>query len=237
CISFNCDSHYRTGVDQTILRYAGPGCSSLIGAWMELGPFRVNSDGKTLFRNDYAWNNGEMQLTARKIGNAWIDDATNAKGKIDYWWTHALISDETHEELIAECHFVNNTSSANCGSVISDSLYELGNIDHYNIYICAYLSTPQAQKWLHRHCANGFPCKIYKMDQMQALQLYSTGFLDFHLKSKIIEKVTKTCICCFYSGDIDSVVPITSTKYSLNWLKLPIEKPWYPWNLNDEVSN
>ncbi|XP_059635588.1 serine carboxypeptidase 1-like [Cornus florida] len=36
----------------------GPGCSSLgYGAMEELGPFRVKSDGKTLFRNDYAWNN------------------------------------------------------------------------------------------------------------------------------------------------------------------------------------
>lgn len=36
----------------------GPGCSSLgNGAMMELGPFRVNSDGKTLSQNKYAWNN------------------------------------------------------------------------------------------------------------------------------------------------------------------------------------
>ncbi|RWR90010.1 serine carboxypeptidase II-3-like protein [Cinnamomum micranthum f. kanehirae] len=36
----------------------GPGCSSFgNGAMMELGPFRVNSDGQSLFRNDYAWNN------------------------------------------------------------------------------------------------------------------------------------------------------------------------------------
>ncbi|KAJ0889850.1 putative carboxypeptidase D [Helianthus annuus] len=35
----------------------GPGCSSFgYGAMEELGPFRVNSDGKTLYRNDYAWN-------------------------------------------------------------------------------------------------------------------------------------------------------------------------------------
>lgn len=37
----------------------GPGCSSLgAGAMAELGPFRVNSDGKTLSRNRHAWNNG-----------------------------------------------------------------------------------------------------------------------------------------------------------------------------------
>ncbi|XXG86574.1 hypothetical protein AAC387_Pa11g1437 [Persea americana] len=36
----------------------GPGCSSLgYGAMEELGPFRVKSDGKTLYSNDYAWNN------------------------------------------------------------------------------------------------------------------------------------------------------------------------------------
>ncbi|KAM7521045.1 hypothetical protein LguiB_020007 [Lonicera macranthoides] len=36
----------------------GPGCSSLgAGAMMELGPFRVNKDNKTLSRNKYAWNN------------------------------------------------------------------------------------------------------------------------------------------------------------------------------------
>ncbi|KAM3258006.1 hypothetical protein ACQJBY_049996 [Aegilops geniculata] len=36
----------------------GPGCSSLgAGAMAELGPFRVNRDGKTLSRNRHAWNN------------------------------------------------------------------------------------------------------------------------------------------------------------------------------------
>ncbi|KAK4379735.1 hypothetical protein RND71_001597 [Anisodus tanguticus] len=35
----------------------GPGCSSVAyGAMEELGPFRVHSDGKTLYRNHYAWN-------------------------------------------------------------------------------------------------------------------------------------------------------------------------------------
>ncbi|CAM8972951.1 unnamed protein product [Rhodiola kirilowii] len=35
----------------------GPGCSSLaFGAMEELGPFRVNSNGGTLFRNPYSWN-------------------------------------------------------------------------------------------------------------------------------------------------------------------------------------
>ncbi|KAL2460224.1 Serine carboxypeptidase-like 40 [Abeliophyllum distichum] len=36
----------------------GPGCSSIgSGAMTEQGPFRVNPDGKTLWYNQYAWNN------------------------------------------------------------------------------------------------------------------------------------------------------------------------------------
>lgn len=35
----------------------GPGCSSLaFGAMEEIGPFRVHSDGKTLYINNFAWN-------------------------------------------------------------------------------------------------------------------------------------------------------------------------------------
>lgn len=47
--------------------YAGPGCSSFgYGAMQELGPFRVNSDGRTLYTNQYAWNNGKHTLLATR---------------------------------------------------------------------------------------------------------------------------------------------------------------------------
>lgn len=46
--------------EMMVLGCIGPGCSSLgYGAMEELGPFRVESDGKTLYSNDYAWNHGE----------------------------------------------------------------------------------------------------------------------------------------------------------------------------------
>lgn len=37
------------------------------------------------------------------------------------------------------------------------------------------------------------------------------------------------------SGDIDGRVPVTSTTYSLNLLKLPVKAPWRSWTVNDEV--
>ncbi|KAL0413676.1 UNVERIFIED_CONTAM: Serine carboxypeptidase-like 40 [Sesamum radiatum] len=41
----------------------GPGCSSLAyGAMQELGPFRVHSDGKTLYKNKFSWNHAANVL-------------------------------------------------------------------------------------------------------------------------------------------------------------------------------
>ena len=37
------------------------------------------------------------------------------------------------------------------------------------------------------------------------------------------------------SGDIDGRVPVTSTKYSINKMKLPVKIAWHPWFLNKEV--
>jgi len=43
---------------------AGPGCSSFgIGAFQEIGPFRVDTDGKTLCNFKYAWNTGHITST------------------------------------------------------------------------------------------------------------------------------------------------------------------------------
>ncbi|RVW82747.1 Serine carboxypeptidase-like 25 [Vitis vinifera] len=39
-----------------------------------------------------------------------------------------------------------------------------------------------------------------------------------------------------FSGDVDSVVPVTATRYSLAHLKLATKIPWYPWYVKKQVG-
>ncbi|KAG5542187.1 hypothetical protein RHGRI_021899 [Rhododendron griersonianum] len=183
----------------------GPGCSSLgYGAMEELGPFRVNSDGKTLFRNEYSWNNvanviflespagvgfsysntssdyktvGDQRTAEDSyIGNPYIDDSTTGKGIYDYYWTHALISDETHAGITRHCDFVSGNFSRTCKLYRNQAFVEHEKLDLYdiyaplcnssapktpspgsvnnfdpcsNIYVASYLNLPEVQKALH----------------------------------------------------------------------------------------
>ncbi|CAN4110270.1 unnamed protein product [Withania somnifera] len=61
----------------------GPGCSSLAyGAFQELGPFRVNSDGKTLYKNNFAWNHAANVLFVESpagVGFSYSNTSTDVK--------------------------------------------------------------------------------------------------------------------------------------------------------------
>ncbi|KAK3036165.1 hypothetical protein RJ639_029902 [Escallonia herrerae] len=153
------------------------------------------------------------------IGNAWIDDATNQKGLLDYWWTHALLSDETHEKLITECQFVNDTSSPKCEDIIDNSFDTLGDLDVYNIYapICLDPVLKNGSTG-----SNGVDAQL-----IPGL----TPQLPSFRSSRISLQATFAS-----GGDVDGRVPVTSTKYSLNWLNLPIETAWRPWYLDQEVG-
>ncbi|CAI9761598.1 unnamed protein product [Fraxinus pennsylvanica] len=314
----------------------GPGCSSIgYGAMEELGPFRVGSDGKTLFRNNYAWNNvanviflespagvgfsytkksspynttgdkstasdaysflinwferfpqyktqefyitGEsysghyvpqlaytillnnknsnhtvINLKGIAMGNAWIEDLTTARGIYDYFWTHALNSDETHNGIVKFCGLLNGNLSDECWSYADKTPEEIGNIEINNIYapVClnkslrngsggsvnyfdpcsdtyveSYLNNPDVQSALHTKSTNWTACRPYNWtDSPDTILPVIKDLIGNGLRVWI------------YSGDIDANVPVTSSRYSINSLNLPIQTSWHPWYLDNEVG-
>lgn len=69
-----------------------------------------------------------------QVGNGWIDDNLCLKGMYDFYWTHALNSDETHEGMEKHCHFKSFNESNECFGYQNKANDEVGTIDNYNIY-------------------------------------------------------------------------------------------------------
>ncbi|KAJ4831610.1 hypothetical protein Tsubulata_014823 [Turnera subulata] len=315
----------------------GPGCSSFgNGAMMELGPFRVDKDGKTLYRNKYAWNqdaniiflespagvgfsysnttsdyelsgdnrtaqdsytflvnwlerfpeykNREFYITGESyaghyvpqlaqtvihnnnnnnstkinlrgiaIGNAYIDYETTLTGSVDYFWTHALISDEMHDLLATNCKFTTPNVSDVCSETLDQATKVIGIIYRYDIYapLCnssfysesafifdpcspdyvhSYLNNPEVQKALHvtdiPHQWEACSAKISQLWKDQAVTVLP-------ILQELINLGLRVWI---YSGDTDPAIPVTSTKYAIKKLQTPIRTTWYPWYTQGEVG-
>uniref|UniRef100_A0A6B2LTZ3 Peptidase S10 serine carboxypeptidase n=1 Tax=Arcella intermedia TaxID=1963864 RepID=A0A6B2LTZ3_9EUKA len=47
----------------------GPGASSMLGCFIENGPYRINLDGKTISSNPYGWNqNANLLFIDQPVG-------------------------------------------------------------------------------------------------------------------------------------------------------------------------
>ncbi|WMV12940.1 hypothetical protein MTR67_006325, partial [Solanum verrucosum] len=315
----------------------GPGCSSFgAGAMMELGPFRVNKDGKTLWLNPFAWNNvanilflespagvgfsysntssdyttgdektrqdsftflvnwmerfpeykhrdfyitGEsyaghyvpqlaqlilsyketepnlvINLQGIATGNGIIDDETMNSGTYDFYWTHALISDEVHDGIVLNCNFLAETTSKACNEYIKQADSSQSNIYAYNTYsqLCnssVYTSLP----------IDGFdPCSADYVDNylnsaevQKALNVKDTpyswdscnGFIfgswqdSPHSVLTVFQELMQSGIRVWiYSGDIDHVLSVTTSTYAIDKIKTPVKTPWYPWFFQGEVG-
>ncbi|KAG8363637.1 hypothetical protein BUALT_Bualt19G0043200 [Buddleja alternifolia] len=117
----------------------GPGCSSLgYGAMQEIGPFRVESDGKTLHKNNFAWNHAANVLFLESpagIGNPSINNETDVKRTYEYFASHALISDETSDQILKYCDFSPDGTelSDKCSEALHQAKKDVNHIDIYNI--------------------------------------------------------------------------------------------------------
>lgn len=70
-----------------------------------------------------------------QVGNAVTDNYYDNLGTVTYWWSHAMISDKTYQQLINTCDFRRQKESNECESLYTYAMdQEFGNIDQYNIY-------------------------------------------------------------------------------------------------------
>ncbi|XP_061353190.1 serine carboxypeptidase 24 isoform X3 [Gastrolobium bilobum] len=266
----------------------GPGCSSVAyGASEEIGPFRVNKTGSSLYLNKYAWNTGHyvpqlakkihdynkenphiLNLKGFIVGNAVTDNYYDGVGTVTYWWSHSMISDQSYKSILKYCNFTEEKTSKKCDDAVSYAVnHEFGNIDQYNIYtpkcITSHNNTIRYMRHkstiLHRisgydPCTEDYAEKYYnRRDVQKAMHANVTNIpykwtacsdvLNNHWKDSEVSilPIYKELIAAglriwVFSGDTDSVVPVTATRFSLNHLNLPIKTRWYPWYSGQQVG-
>lgn len=71
-----------------------------------------------------------------QLGNPETCDAEDWKGLVDYAWSHAVISDETHKTISDSCDFNSDDTWSNqtCSQAVDEVLKQYKEIDIYSLY-------------------------------------------------------------------------------------------------------
>lgn len=86
-----------------------------------------------------------INLRGILLGNPETCDAEDWKGLLDYAWSHAVVSDETHKTIVESCDFYSNNTWSNedCSRAVDEVLKQYKEIDIYSLYtsVCIGNST------------------------------------------------------------------------------------------------
>ena len=70
-----------------------------------------------------------------QVGNAVTDNYYDNIGTVTYWWTHAMISDQTYKSILKNCNFSSDKATKPCDHAVYYAMnHEFGDIDQYSIY-------------------------------------------------------------------------------------------------------
>ncbi|CAD6334550.1 unnamed protein product [Miscanthus lutarioriparius] len=153
------------------------------------------------------------------VGNPVTNDSYDSKGRAEYAWSHAVVSDEVYSRIKKHCDFKISNLSDDCNAAMDfiDSQYQ--EIDAYNIYAPKCL--------LNQSSASSTNHGIFVNDQFKRRKhifsgydpCYSSHAEDYFNKQEVQKafhaNVGKWHICSdpvlnFYNFTVSSVLPIYS---------------------------
>lgn len=220
---------------------------------------------KIVFEKNKGIENPAINFKGFMVGNAVTDDFHDYVGTFEYWWTHGLISDSTYKSLRIICEFGSSTHpSEECNKSLLVAEKETGRIDPYSIYTPPCKDSSSMRRRIRGHypwmpraydpCTERHSTEYYNHPDVQkAMHANVTGIpYPWRTCSDIVgnywgdaplsmlpiyqELIAGGLRIWVFSGDTDSVVPVTATRYSIDALKLPTTTNWYAWYDNQRVG-
>lgn len=220
---------------------------------------------KIVFEKNKGIENPAINFKGFMVGNAVTDDFHDYVGTFEYWWTHGLISDSTYKSLRIICEFGSSTHpSEECNKNLLVAEKETGRIDPYSIYTPPCKDSSSMRRRIRGHypwmpraydpCTERHSTEYYNHPDVQkAMHANVTGIpYPWRTCSDIVgnywgdaplsmlpiyqELIAGGLRIWVFSGDTDSVVPVTATRYSIDALKLPTTTNWYAWYDNQRVG-
>uniref|UniRef100_A0A5B6ZE46 Carboxypeptidase n=1 Tax=Davidia involucrata TaxID=16924 RepID=A0A5B6ZE46_DAVIN len=178
---------------------------------------------------------------------------------------NAVTDDSTYRILRIACNFGSSEHpSSDCIKALSVAELEQGNIDPYSIFTRPCNDTSLLRRNLRGHypwmsraydpCTERYSQVYFNLPEVQkAFHANVTGIPyswktcsdivgDYWADSPLSmlpiyqELIAAGLRIWVFSGDTDSVVPVTATRYSIDALKLPTLTNWYPWYDNKKVG-
>lgn len=99
-------------------------------------------------------------------------------------------------------------------------------------YAEKYYNRPDVQKALHANTSN-IPYKWTACSDVLNRNWNDTEASVLPIYRQLMAARLRIWV---FSGDVDSVVPVTATRYSLGQLRLQVKIPWYPWYAKKQVG-
>ncbi|XP_019711296.1 serine carboxypeptidase 24 [Elaeis guineensis] len=99
-------------------------------------------------------------------------------------------------------------------------------------YAEKYYNRPDVQEAMHANTTS-IP---YKWTACSDLLLKTWGDSELSMLPTYKELIRAGLRIWVFSGDTDSVVPVTATRFSINHLNLTVNIPWYPWYIGRQVA-
>jgi len=105
----------------------------------------------------------KINLAGFLVGNAWTYMPIDNRGAVDYWWTHALISDDSYQKVTNSCDFtsigpLSKRSDQDCNIALAEAQSSFYDINIYDIY--ADVCHSSSRMYIEQYAKYGSPVHV-----------------------------------------------------------------------------